>query len=77
MPGLSAVLLGRGANPNLPGGGASTALMEAIRSGHGDLVPLLLKHKADPALKDSQGRTAADWAAKRDDERAAAALSGR
>jgi ankyrin repeat protein len=51
--------------------------MEAIKTGHGSLVPLLLEHKADPSLKDAQGRTAADFARKRGDDRAAAALQKR
>lgn len=39
-----------------------TPLMMAARSSHLEMVRLLLKNKANPELKDSLGRTAADYA---------------
>jgi len=42
--------------------GAPTALMVAAARGEDAAVSLLLEHGADPALRDRQGRTAADWA---------------
>jgi hypothetical protein len=42
--------------------GAPTALMLAAARGDTACVALLLEHGADPALRDPQGRTAADWA---------------
>ena len=34
----------------------------ATKQGHGETVDTLLRHRADPTLKDFSGRTAADWA---------------
>lgn len=39
-----------------------TALIWAAKRGHGQTVGALLRHRADPTLKDFSGRTAADWA---------------
>jgi ankyrin repeat protein len=41
---------------------APTALMEAAASGHAEAAALLLQHGADPALRDAEGRSAADHA---------------
>jgi hypothetical protein len=41
---------------------APTALMQAAGAGQPDAVALLLEHGADPALRDPEGRTAADHA---------------
>jgi hypothetical protein len=41
---------------------APTALMEAASAGHQEAVALLLEFGADPALRDREGRTAADYA---------------
>jgi ankyrin repeat protein len=41
---------------------APTALMRAAAAGAADAVALLLQHGADPALRDAEGRTAADLA---------------
>ncbi len=41
---------------------APTALMEAAASGEAEAAALLLQHGADPALRDPEGRTAADHA---------------
>jgi len=43
-------------------GGAPSALMEAAAAGNADAVALLLEHGADAALRDREGRTAADHA---------------
>jgi ankyrin repeat protein len=42
--------------------GAPTALMQAAMVGDADAVALLLQYGADPALRDPEGRTAADLA---------------
>jgi ankyrin repeat protein len=39
-----------------------TALIWAAKQGHEQTVETLVRHQADPALKDFSGRTAADWA---------------
>jgi len=62
-------LLQRGAKPDLPSTQkydgyepGVTALIIAGYRGLDDLARILLKAKADPALKDASGRTAVDWA---------------
>jgi len=45
----AAILLRGGLNPNQLHGNR-TALTEALEAGHGDMVELLLRHGADPAL---------------------------
>jgi uncharacterized protein len=60
------VLLEAGAAARTPEGDPGdvpTALMLAAAQGEEEVVALLLEHGADPALRDRQGRTAADWAA--------------
>jgi ankyrin repeat protein len=42
--------------------GPPTALMQAAAAGQAEAVSLLLRHGADPALRDRDGRTAADHA---------------
>lgn len=58
--------LKNGANPNLKSEGSlafgATAIMFAAEKGHKKVVSILLKHKADKSLKDTLGRTAADYA---------------
>ena len=39
-----------------------TALIWAAKQGHDQTVETLVRHQADPTLKDFSGRTAADWA---------------
>lgn len=39
-----------------------TALIWAAKQGHYQTVEALVRHQADPTLKDFSGRTAADWA---------------
>ena len=41
---------------------APTALMQAAAAGRQDVIALLLEFGADPALRDREGRTAADYA---------------
>jgi len=40
----------------------TTSLMMAAQKGHKDIVELLLQHNADPTIKNSDGKTAADFA---------------
>jgi ankyrin repeat protein len=54
---LAEMLLARGANPNLPGGGGFVPLHGAASSGQIDLALLLLKHGADVNAKDDPGKT--------------------
>ncbi|WP_149535254.1 ankyrin repeat domain-containing protein [Siccirubricoccus phaeus] len=51
------------AQPEGDPAGPPTALMAAAAAGQEEAVALLLEHGADPALRDRQGRTAADLAA--------------
>lgn len=51
-----------------------TALMFAAAEGHRPVVELLLKHGANPSLKDSDGDTAATFAAQRGHQELAAEL---
>jgi ankyrin repeat protein len=53
-----------------------TALMVAARDGNADLVDLLLKYGADPALTEGMGNSAVDWAEKGGHEKIAARLIG-
>jgi ankyrin repeat protein len=39
-----------------------TALIWAAKQGYGPTVATLMRHRADPTLKDFSGRTATDWA---------------
>ena len=39
-----------------------TALIWAAKQGHQASVAALLRHGADPGIRDGNGRTAADWA---------------
>jgi hypothetical protein len=48
----------RGANPNAASSSGQTALMRATMNHQCEMVRFLLTHGADPALKDSGGRTA-------------------
>ena len=50
------VASGAGVDGTMPG--ANTALMEAARNGHQEVVGLLLEGGADRRVEDSQGRTA-------------------
>lgn len=59
-----AALLEAGAaqRPEADPAGPPTALMQAAAGGHEEAVSLLLEHGVDPALRDRDGRTAADHA---------------
>ena len=59
-------LLAAGAEVNLTDGHENwTALMFAAAEGHGDICVMLLDHKADPTLKDTDGDSAAAFARQR------------
>jgi len=60
------VLLGHGADPNIPGGnGARIApLMLAAMRNNADIVKTLLSAKADPNARDASGKTALTYAQK-------------
>ena len=51
-------LLSRGANINAMDGQRNTPLIQAVKTGADDLVPLLLENSADPKLCNFQGNTA-------------------
>jgi ankyrin repeat protein len=55
-------LVNAGASVNERQSGGFTALMAAAQNADTDLLRLLLAHGADPSLKDSEGRSAADIA---------------
>ena len=54
--------LNSGADVNVGNIGGQTALHEAAEAGQEAACQELLKHKADPSLRDSDSRTAADLA---------------
>lgn len=72
----AAVLLDHGADPNLRDDSGSTALLWAIKQGHEDMVPLLLKHgaKTEMATDDGSNRTPLFWAVLEKQEKTVAAL---
>ena len=55
-------LLDSGADPNRPGDDATTPLMMAAGYGYTDIVTVLLRRGANPALTNTGGETALDWA---------------
>lgn len=56
-------LIRQGADLNVvEGSNKQTPLMEAVNSRHPEMIELLLKHNADPKIKDSNGFTAAEIA---------------
>ncbi len=67
-PEILRVLVDAGAEINAPDRDGVTPLMQAAYRGDAKQARLLLDHKADPRLKDHQGRTAKDWAISRDDD---------
>jgi hypothetical protein len=69
-------VLALGADVHEPGPGGGGPLHHAINRGRSlDFVQLLLAHGADPTLRDAQGRTAADLAARLGDAATAAYLA--
>ncbi len=58
------LLLERGAQASAEGDPreAPTAMMQAAAAGRQDAIALLLEYGADPALRDREGRSAADYA---------------
>ena len=58
---IAKVLLENGADANVNVQGL-TPLHLAASSGYADIVELLLKHGADPSIRDSDGKTALDFA---------------
>ena len=61
-PRLVSLLLDHHADPNIPDGNGSTALIYAVFFKNNDIVALLLAHDADIAYKDNRGYTALDYA---------------
>ncbi|MDZ4146934.1 MAG: ankyrin repeat domain-containing protein [Flavobacteriaceae bacterium] len=59
---ITKMLLDAGADPNLPDGPLTTALMLAAEEGHADVVKLLLEYGADEKLRDLNKETALDKA---------------
>jgi ankyrin repeat protein len=49
--------------------------MEAVSSGHNNLIAPLLSYKANPELKDDGGRTAADIASQKSNDEAVVLLA--
>ena len=58
------------------GEGGFTPLMEAALNGQVEMVELLMRHDADPSMKDDSGRTAADHARSRGHAALAERLGG-
>jgi len=63
---ITKMLLDASADPNLPDGPLTTALMLAAEEGHADVVKLLLEYGADANLKDLTKETALDKAINND-----------
>lgn len=59
------LLLDKGADPNAKGQSGSTPLHTVGFTGDRASLDLLLKHRADPAIKNNDGKTAADIARER------------
>jgi ankyrin repeat protein len=59
---VTKMLLDAGADPNLPDGPLTTALMLAAEEGHADVVKLLLEYGANESLRDLSKETALDKA---------------
>lgn len=73
---LVSKLLEAGADANISFNKAGyTLLMEASFEGQGDLVELLLKHKADPSIRDKEGMSALDYAKREGQEEVIKILS--
>jgi hypothetical protein len=70
------VLLEKGADVNGKDRGGASALMEASKEGHLDVVKLLLKKGADANAKDNEGKTALVQAADRGHSKVANLLKG-
>ncbi|MFM2208193.1 MAG: hypothetical protein RL213_2168 [Bacteroidota bacterium] len=60
---MAALLLAYGADINLSSRDSSSPLIEAARQGYSELAELLLINGADAAYRDSNGLSAADYAA--------------
>ena len=63
-PAMAELLINRGADVNAIPAFGSTALAAAVASGNVELVRILVAHGANPALKNLDGLSAADEAAK-------------
>jgi ankyrin repeat protein len=59
---IARLLLEHGAAVNTRQGGGFTPLMEAAFNGQSEMVELLVRHGADPSMKDDDGKSAADHA---------------
>jgi len=59
---MAELLLQRGANPDIPDGKNTTALMYAAQFQNIGAVELLLKYKANKNIKDKEGKTAFEYA---------------
>ena len=70
IPEVVSLLLDHGADvdarwtkgPKWSQGPNRTALQEGVINGHKDIVEVLLRYKADPKIKDNEGKTALDYA---------------
>lgn len=71
------MLLDRGADPNARSQSGSTPLHTVAFTGDRASLDLLMKHRADPSIRNNDGKTAADVADQRGNEEVARVLSAR
>ncbi len=71
------MLLARGADPNARSQSGSTPLHTVAFTGDRASLELLMKHRADPAIRNNDGKTAADIATERGNAAVAGALRER
>jgi uncharacterized protein len=71
------MLLDKGADPKARSQSGSTPLHTVAFTGDRTSLDLLMKHRADPSIRNNEGKTAADIARQRGNEEMARALSAR